>query len=362
MHNLKESLVLKLQTLYESLADDESKVIFTNRLLYSLDNDIKHIHNIFKQLYPLKYRVSTQLSNTNNLIDLILSSKCKNEKIIIFGTGVYGLDIYYFLIESGFSVYSFCDSNKEKQKSTLLGLEIISPYMLVEKHKDSFVVVASQDFEREMYQQLLLAEFPKERIFLSSNFGAVQYFDDNVISHENGEVYLDVGCCNAGTLLDFREWCKDSYKFIYAFEPDNLSFLKCKKVIESNLIKNVELINSGAWSCTDEVFFKSCGSGISTISKTGDTHINVVSIDEVLNGKKVTFIKMDIEGSELEALRGAKNTIINYHPKLAVCIYHKPEDIIEIPLFLKSLVSDYKFYIRHYTQSASETVLYAICK
>lgn len=69
---------------------------------------------------------------------------------------------------------------------------------------------------------------------------------------------------------------------------------------------------------------------------------------------------MDIEGAELQALKGAENIIRRYRPKLAICIYHKPEDLYEIPQFIKSCHSDYKFYIRHYTDIFSELVLYAI--
>ena len=72
------------------------------------------------------------------------------------------------------------------------------------------------------------------------------------------------------------------------------------------------------------------------------------------------MIKLDVEGAELKALQGAEKTILQCRPKLAVCIYHKPEDIVEIPAYLLSLHSDYKFYIRHYQMSANETVLYAI--
>lgn len=69
---------------------------------------------------------------------------------------------------------------------------------------------------------------------------------------------------------------------------------------------------------------------------------------------------MDIEGAELQGLKGAKNIIVKNRPKLAICIYHKPEDILEIPLYLQSIVPDYKFYIRYYSNHDIETVLYAV--
>ena len=83
-------------------------------------------------------------------------------------------------------------------------------------------------------------------------------------------------------------------------------------------------------------------------------------IDDVVGKDNVTFIKMDIEGSELEALRGASKTIQEHSPKLAISVYHKPEDIIDIPLFISEINSGYKFYLRHYTNWSVDTVLYAI--
>ena len=80
----------------------------------------------------------------------------------------------------------------------------------------------------------------------------------------------------------------------------------------------------------------------------------------IIKDDKITFLKMDIEGSELKALHGARKIIQRDKPKLAICVYHKPEDIIEIPLYINSLVPEYKFYMRHYGYTPANTVLYAI--
>ena len=68
---------------------------------------------------------------------------------------------------------------------------------------------------------------------------------------------------------------------------------------------------------------------------------------------------MDIEGSELEALRGAREVIRRDKPRLGICVYHRPEDILEIPMFIKELVPEYKLYIRHHSPHLNETVVYA---
>lgn len=94
----------------------------------------------------------------------------------------------------------------------------------------------------------------------------------------------------------------------------------------------------------------------------GGVKIMATSIDNVLDGKKATFIKMDIEGSELMALRGAKNTITKWLPKLAISVYHKNEDMLEIPQYINDIaLNKYDFYLRHHhSLCQNETVLYCI--
>jgi hypothetical protein len=92
----------------------------------------------------------------------------------------------------------------------------------------------------------------------------------------------------------------------------------------------------------------------------------VVSLGEALGrgggGAAATFIKMDIEGAEFNALKGAERTIRKHKPKLAVCVYHKAEDLITIPQYIKSLVPEYKLYFRAHLPGPFDYVLYAVCE
>lgn len=91
--------------------------------------------------------------------------------------------------------------------------------------------------------------------------------------------------------------------------------------------------------------------------QTGKT----VRLEDALEGKPITLLKMDIEGAEQAALRGAEGLIQTEHPpKLAICIYHRLQDMWEIPLYLKQLVPEYWISIRHHSKDDFiETVCYA---
>ena len=96
----------------------------------------------------------------------------------------------------------------------------------------------------------------------------------------------------------------------------------------------------------------------SKIDSEGQTKIEADSIDSIVK-EPGTFIKMDVEGAELEALKGAKNTILKYTPKLAISVYHLKEDLITIPQYILSVNEKYELYLRHYESFSSELILYA---
>lgn len=188
-----------------------------------------------------------------------------------------------------------------------------------------------------------------------------QYFDPDIIAPLSGEVFIDGGCFNCSTDKAFINWCSGDYKKIIAFEPDKKNYFHCLEVSQKEAIRDIEIYNKGLWDCATELFFEETGGQGSRIgSDTGGNRISTAAIDEVAGDEKVTFIKLDVEGAELRALQGAEKTIRRNRPRLAVSIYHKPEDIIKLPEYILSLYKDYKLYIRHYQMSSCETILYAL--
>lgn len=184
-----------------------------------------------------------------------------------------------------------------------------------------------------------------------------QYFDKNIIKSKN-DVFVDCGAFTGDTVDCFIDFCKNNYKSIISFEPDNFNH---KELCNKN-IKNMTVFKAGVWNKSTHLSFISNGSNSRIVEGTdnNDNAIEVFAIDEVAECKEATFIKMDIEGSEKKALMGARQTIIRNKPKLAICIYHSDEDMIGIAEYLHSLVPNYKLYVRHYFYEPIETVLYAI--
>ncbi|MDR0516773.1 MAG: FkbM family methyltransferase [Fibromonadaceae bacterium] len=235
--------------------------------------------------------------------------------------------------------------------------------MLEKDFKNAYIVISTWfGIAYEILEKLLNIGFSREKIFWFPPLplGDEQYFGLDFINFSDNEIYVDVGCFDGYTIEKFIQFCGGKYKKIYGMEPDPINFDITKKCITNKGFENVALIAKGAWSKEDILSFSNNASGSSKISSEGVIKVPVTSIDEMVGDDAVTFIKMDIEGTELEALKGAVKTISRNKPKLAICVYHNAIDILEIPIFIDSLISDYKYYLRHHTNSYPETVLYAV--
>lgn len=195
-----------------------------------------------------------------------------------------------------------------------------------------------------------------------------QYFEDGLIKFSENEVFVDGGFFIGDTAKEFIHQTGGKYKKIYGFEPDVYCRDRAKEIL--NGYENIEIIPAGLSSKKGVLRFATTGgtsqaSGGNIVENDGDnvTQIPVISLDEFFceKGREIpTYIKMDIEGSEHEALLGSKKIISEYKPKLAICVYHKPEDIYDLTKLVYEFNPEYKFYLRHYSNYFWESVLYAL--
>lgn len=164
-----------------------------------------------------------------------------------------------------------------------------------------------------------------------------------------GDVAIDAGAFDGETARDFL-WCGAK---VYSFEMDEKNYQKCKELGDRIGFK-VE--NKGLWSRHDFVSYEENGAASSMIASGGDCKAEVIDLDSwamANNIPRIDFIKMDIEGVELEALQGAKRIISTCKPRLAICAYHKLDHLYVLQQYIKSLRPDYEFAFRHYPLTTS---------
>ena len=119
-------------------------------------------------------------------------------------------------------------------------------------------------------------------------------------------------------------------------------------------------INQGLWNKSGEIYIEGENDVCRISENLTDKKMLVTTIDEFFKNDNIDFIKMDIEGAELQALKGGINTIQRNRPILSICIYHSPEDFVSIPIYLYNILENYSYSILHHTNEYVESILYAI--
>ena len=212
----------------------------------------------------------------------------------------------------------------------------------VKEHNDDF------DF---VYEHLADEKSKKDYIdilnfkvdYLLNSFCDKESIYRNILKLNDSESIVDLGAYDGDTIREFTAYTKGKYNKIIALEPDAKSY---KKLIKNTAeMKNLETYNMGAWNEKDTLIFAKEQSRNSHISASG-VPVKVTDIDSLIDCP-VTMIKMDIEGSEMKALGGAKRIIKTYLPKLYVCAYHRNEDLFALGKKILSLNDKYKLYFRH---------------
>ncbi|MDE7272490.1 MAG: FkbM family methyltransferase [Lachnospiraceae bacterium] len=281
-----------------------------------------------------------------------------DREVFIWGAGFWG----------NWLVKSFPDVNwkgyvdNHPHRETMNGFPVYEAMEFLAGYSGQVIVIATISYHREICQQLISAGIEEGRIIdagkMMQNLFDDQYFDLPYLIHDDNETFVDAGCFDGATVRNFIRWCGGKYKEIISLEPDEKCFEACKTALSD--VQNFTLEKCGLWSSEDVLRFHATGKSDSQINAEGEIQVKVRKLDDIVSGKKISFIKMDIEGAEKEAILGAEEVIGSQKPKMAVSVYHKKEDIWELPKLLLEMNPDYRFYLRHYSFRHAETVLYAI--
>lgn len=344
---ITDKAIAKIEKVYEKMQDDISRKIYRNRLLFSMTNNCTFMRDVI---------LSTDAGL--KFYDQLTDDKAN---IYIYGAGVLGWRLFKTFPELKFK--AFIDINTEKVREENKNYKIISPSDYVWTEND-LIVITPRNHEDEIKETLYEIGVPSDNVIIMIDFEKIlcnkQYFEEPFIENfGNGKVFVDAGCFDGNNSISFMNRSLDGTNAkIIAFEPDLRNYKYCVERLRG--FKNVSVVNKGI-SDKNVISHFADGMGKSSVfSDEGTSSVELVKLDNVLAEDNIGYIKMDIEGEELNALKGARTIIEKHKPMLAICVYHKRWDIINIPQLLLGINSDYRFYMRHYSPTYSETVLYAL--
>ena len=230
----------------------------------------------------------------------------------------------------------------------------------LEKIKAVYDALSDEESKKTFINVLMFRLTLDKEYLFSCKSNEKQYFITEFTNLTNNEAVVDCGAFVGDTFTDYIA-CNEKPNEYYLFEPDNESIKQLKECLLKNECGNYRIINKAVGNKNQDLWFVSnkLSSHISETKKEGATKMSVCRIDDAID-TDISFLKMDIEGSEMAALEGAVEHIEKTSPKLAICIYHSVEDLIEIPYYIINKYKTYNYFkIRHYTHSFTETVFYA---
>lgn len=342
-----------INTVYQLLGDEQSKFIYGRRLLYSLTGDEAVLQDMVDRV--VRSRREWQAFRKE------LSEKAARNKMVIYGAGIWG----HILWEETKDIinWDLCVDAAPEGKEFPVRLWKLADFIKV--YNGEYVAVSSFKNQDSMYARLLEGGVPAEKIIhagqvINEMTEGSAYFDLKELGPlKEKEVFVDGGCYDGFTTRAFFQWAgKTGYAYCFEIDQEN------RKAIRRNLpAGNYEILPKALWSERRILSLTAAGNFASSVAEDvqeGSACVEADTIDSLLWDKGVTYIKMDIEGAELAAIKGAEKVIREQSPRLAVSIYHKPEDIFQIPALLHKFHKDYRFYLRHYSFSYYDTVLYAV--
>lgn len=337
--------------------------------------------------------------------------------ICIFGCGLLGRQIGKWLLEYGIQPKYFCDNNPELHGQEILsGVKCVPFHELLPLKDDVYVIVGvgdrqanesinlqlkdfqhimrnplglstywcqtfdiggrefadgvyfvlnhvSDEFSTELFEVLValrmqdhVIDYPADMLDRYCHRG--QYLVKDIVDYSRIRSYVDCGAYTGDSLIDFINLNTNAE--YHCFEMDQAVF----EILERNAAryqdKRIYLYPYGVGACEETVSYYSDNTGGSKISENGTEQARIVSLDSIEFKEKIDFIKMDIEGAEESAIKGARKLIKRDHPVLAISIYHNFSQFVNVIKMIKEIEPRYKIYIRHHKYTLDDTVCYAV--
>jgi FkbM family methyltransferase len=328
----------------------------------------------------------------------------------VFGTGQRGRRCRQRLEAMSIRVECFVDNNPCRQATVVDGLPVVSPDALLARSPDIPILICSfarqeifaqlaamgfrdlyhdglaerpplrllreraRDFEqvlasladddsRRMYADVLRFRFYGTPIDALSPYPMYAHPQVRV---QAGDAVIDGGAASGDTLALFLEAAGSTGR-IHCFEPTPESFAHLQACADGLGCAGVHPVQAALWNQNGQVrFFESFamshGNRIGQGGQQeGGVQVEAVTLDSFVERAgidRLDLIKLDIEGAELAALQGARETIRRFRPKLQICLYHQSQDLWELPLFVRELVPEYRLYVGHHSPDHLDTVLY----
>lgn len=352
----------------------------------------------------------------NNMIDEIIENK-KNEfnyvennfsnGIALFGAGINGEWCLDYLHSNGLNVNCFIDNSLSMQNTKVKGIPVYSydnfiknyscPILITAKHAvlpimkllenydikmsfDAWFYFKNKDkydeienvFKDDKSKQVLWAVIKTmqtgDEIYCANVCEKDQYFCLSEFTNRGDEVFVDAGAYVGDTIEKFIWKQNGGFRKIFAFEPGIKQFealgIRLERILREWAIDNakVKLYNAALGESNKKSFISSrtelMQSCIRSADQNSSQKINIYTMDELFKDEKISFIKSDIEGSEISMLNGAKETIQRNKPKMALSAYHRPDDLFNILHFCQNTVPEYKFKLRHHSPMLVDTTIY----
>jgi FkbM family methyltransferase len=203
-------------------------------------------------------------------------------------------------------------------------------------------------------------------LFILNTFVLRQYEYEGAataLAAREGDVVIDGGAGWGDTALFLADAVGPTGRIhCFEFVPGNLTVLHENLRLNPKLAERISVHTAALWHTSGETIpYETRGPGSSLVRGTRDSAVETVTIDDFAasEAERVDFVKLDIEGAELEALDGAARTIARWKPRLAVAIYHSTEQFVGVPGRVAELEPSYRLFLAHFTTHSEETVLYA---